>query len=978
MIPQASWHFTSTPGTWQVVAASKVLVVTCEADHDLLCALAERLGEVSDLALAQRIVEQAGLDFSVPHLGIIVCDDSGIHGVLRGRVALFRGTDKELIGSGVGARTWFEIDCPPDDFVISMGWELRDEVGLYDSRPDFLKVPSPQIDDDPSELRPGVTQALTVGLWLNRDTETPSTEEGSLEAVSSDGDSVEAAKSDGGDHSNVGDEPCADGELDADDERDAAHGAREVIESSGDTFHVAEIPSEDPVRDDQNKGVVPGAEAGEIRDESSAVDGQNGNAAPGSEPGEISDDPSDDGTAAHSSDDLADVLDQLETPSPDEEIPAEHEHAVAIDLAALRSMSTTGSPDASAEVHQMGDLLDSAGDPDSAGETADIPEPEAEDRIPGSEASRGVAPESPLVGSEVVSEISQPRFSSAPLPGSGVAESEAAPTQRRFTPSFEGSNRDPESVEQSETRCEESIDKMAEGSDESSPAESSIFIPAHSDDVFDYSRIDAEASEYSPSADPRDQLGHLDEPSTSQPSEPIADPLTASTVIRLDSEETRAFTQQLPFAYGQAPQQAGNQLSSKPDPVIFDPAGSKTYAGDEPDPVVESRLAEQPRPSAETSAEQPPQGLAQDMADPDTEDSVFALAEHLSHPDPAPLSRSERNRLESDNGKPVSVESVSNSRPDPSSNVRSEASSVTGGEPHDGIRIGRSLGASQQVLSHDYSIDSEPAERFTSSTRFAPDPAPDLSPEQSQHPRRPAPDSTPDLRSEPNRHPQPLASDPAPDLHPEPTQHPQLLTPDLIPDLSPNPQPHPQLQPQNNARSSADCFTDLFVASTPDPGHAASAIAPPDGRGWVAAVACASDHMNPPGSEFCRVCSRAVKDQVKLVAQPVLATLTSSDGSFIGIDGHVVIGRSPSDQGDPEARTFVVSSPNNDVSRTHLSVTARGWQIEACDLHSTNGTILNRLDGTRLHLEPGRAIEVRVGESLDLGDGQILTITELD
>ena len=141
----------------------------------------------------------------------------------------------------------------------------------------------------------------------------------------------------------------------------------------------------------------------------------------------------------------------------------------------------------------------------------------------------------------------------------------------------------------------------------------------------------------------------------------------------------------------------------------------------------------------------------------------------------------------------------------------------------------------------------------------------------------------------------------------------------------------------------------------------------------ILAVLCQNGHANPPNSNRCRVCGSPVARRVpQFVAGPVLAVLRVSDGSTAEVDRPVLIGRAPSgDRASSRSpRLMPVPSPNHDISRTHLEVAPKGWQIVVTDLNSTNGTVLVRPGAVdRQQLAPGEPVPVQLGSVIELGDG---------
>ena len=144
----------------------------------------------------------------------------------------------------------------------------------------------------------------------------------------------------------------------------------------------------------------------------------------------------------------------------------------------------------------------------------------------------------------------------------------------------------------------------------------------------------------------------------------------------------------------------------------------------------------------------------------------------------------------------------------------------------------------------------------------------------------------------------------------------------------------------------------------------------------VLAATCPLGHANAPGSTRCRVCGGTVDSHnPQLVNRPVLATVVTSAGDSVPLNGPILVGRAPTNSGnDLNAELLRVPSPNHDISRTHVRIAPHEWVIEVSDLHSTNGTTLRPVDAPPVRLEPGQTMELAVGGSIDLGDGQLVTL----
>jgi FHA domain len=173
---------------------------------------------------------------------------------------------------------------------------------------------------------------------------------------------------------------------------------------------------------------------------------------------------------------------------------------------------------------------------------------------------------------------------------------------------------------------------------------------------------------------------------------------------------------------------------------------------------------------------------------------------------------------------------------------------------------------------------------------------------------------------------------------------------------------------------SADSDSTVFstgIAMTHKP------VAPRQGSdNLVLAVVCSFGHPNPPGSPRCRRCGQPVDNaNPRLVHKPVMALLITAGGARIELTDTVLIGRAPSAQaGDGNPILLPIPSPNSDISRTHLKVAVKEWDIVATDLHSTNGTMLVRPGQAPVRMMPGTPVTVEPGTILDLGDGGVITV----
>ena len=182
---------------------------------------------------------------------------------------------------------------------------------------------------------------------------------------------------------------------------------------------------------------------------------------------------------------------------------------------------------------------------------------------------------------------------------------------------------------------------------------------------------------------------------------------------------------------------------------------------------------------------------------------------------------------------------------------------------------------------------------------------------------------------------------------------------DMVPWLDRDAAPVSGPPPMAAAPTSAVPTADAAAASVA-PAVDVNAAAAPDvsatvNRAALAAVAqaasvgptvlagyCPSRHLSPPHAARCRVCSAPMPPQHPFeIARPALGVLRLGSGEVITLDRGVVLGRSPElPDGDSADRPHVLrlTSPENDISRTHAEVVLDGWNVYVRDFGSVNGT----------------------------------------
>lgn len=107
--------------------------------------------------------------------------------------------------------------------------------------------------------------------------------------------------------------------------------------------------------------------------------------------------------------------------------------------------------------------------------------------------------------------------------------------------------------------------------------------------------------------------------------------------------------------------------------------------------------------------------------------------------------------------------------------------------------------------------------------------------------------------------------------------------------------------------------------------------------------------------------------------------LDLSTGVREPLDRPLVIGRAPSAErvsGGNVPRLVSMTTPNQDISRTHVQVAVEGGTVVVTDLHSRNGTMVQLPGKSPQQLRAGEPTPVTVGTVIDLGDGATLTVGE--
>jgi hypothetical protein len=144
--------------------------------------------------------------------------------------------------------------------------------------------------------------------------------------------------------------------------------------------------------------------------------------------------------------------------------------------------------------------------------------------------------------------------------------------------------------------------------------------------------------------------------------------------------------------------------------------------------------------------------------------------------------------------------------------------------------------------------------------------------------------------------------------------------------------------------------------------------APPEDRTKVATDLAARRAL--------RRAAKAAADAEAAAAGPT-HWLELSTGGREELDGTVVVGRAPSAtrvSAGNIPRLVTMTTPNQDISRTHAQISVEGGTVVVTDLHSSNGTFVVLPGRSPQKLRAGEPTPVVVDTVIDLGDGATLTV----
>ena len=200
----------------------------------------------------------------------------------------------------------------------------------------------------------------------------------------------------------------------------------------------------------------------------------------------------------------------------------------------------------------------------------------------------------------------------------------------------------------------------------------------------------------------------------------------------------------------------------------------------------------------------------------------------------------------------------------------------------------------------------------------------------------------------------------------------------LRPDESKSPAPAPSETPPTADGGSYDHLFGVTVARP----IAAAAVRPPSEEEQEAAAPedDASEHtIMTKDIDALRAKRRQARAPSAPEREPLAHFLEASDGHREAIDGTLLLGRAPvvtRVSGGAVPRLIKVTTPNQELSRTHVEVKIEGGAVVVTDLHSKNGTLVTPPGKSAQQLRAGEPTTVIPGSTIDLGDTAVFTVGE--
>lgn len=192
-------------------------------------------------------------------------------------------------------------------------------------------------------------------------------------------------------------------------------------------------------------------------------------------------------------------------------------------------------------------------------------------------------------------------------------------------------------------------------------------------------------------------------------------------------------------------------------------------------------------------------------------------------------------------------------------------------------------------------------------------------------------------------------------------------------------QPRPALQPPIRAEAISGVAPEetprqpLPLATT---GSERATPSEPDPAGvLVEGYLCSREHLNDPRALFCASCGIRMAERTGALVpgvRPPLGLLVFDDGASFILDGDYLLGRRPDVDERVRAdamRPLLIDDGRRLVSRAHLEITLRGWDVYINDTGTANGTYLQVSDARASSaLVAGRPQRLPPGARVRVGD----------
>lgn len=251
-------------------------------------------------------------------------------------------------------------------------------------------------------------------------------------------------------------------------------------------------------------------------------------------------------------------------------------------------------------------------------------------------------------------------------------------------------------------------------------------------------------------------------------------------------------------------------------------------------------------------------------------------------------------------------------------------------------------------------------------------------------------------------------SEPAPAATPPPPVLPTTGEPVAPPEPEPSPSApapsDPQSVPPTEATLGAAAATimpppdDELPSSAPPGGDAAAPGSEYDhlfGATMMRNVEDAAVREDEPGEEdetpisdrtvvvediaALRAQRRAERKKAQAVPVGPRFRLELPSGESAPLDQAIILGRAPSASrvsGTTVPRLITLTTPNQDISRSHVQVAVEGDTVVVTDLHSMNGTLITVPGRNPVRLREGEPTTVITDTVIDLGDGARLVVRQ--